>query len=231
MKKLIFKYMLEFLVIVLGISLSFYLEKQNAQEYKESLKNQSLQRIAKNIKIDIRDSRLNLSIHDSAVIAGNWLEKNWESQIADNRDSIGFYLNIATNYNSIFVDNQEEYRALQNSGLIELIENEKLVTGLQNKYSAHAFYKELEKLIMSGKKDLIDFLYENTVLNSYQKNRFEIYGDRKYIGPEPIPNKFRQLLLNTIPMHEFYIGQINIQLKNNEYLLDLIQKETQNATN
>ena len=64
------------------------------------------------------------------------------------KDSIGIYLNNAILLNTVFVDNQEEYRALQNSGLIELIENEKAVTALQNKYIYHEFYKKIEDVII-----------------------------------------------------------------------------------
>ena len=55
MKKFYLKYALEFIVIVLGISLSFYVEKLNAKNYKENLKNQSLKRILKNIEVDTGD--------------------------------------------------------------------------------------------------------------------------------------------------------------------------------
>ena len=45
MKKYLLKYSLEFLVIVMGISISFLIEKRNAKDYQEELKNQSLKRI------------------------------------------------------------------------------------------------------------------------------------------------------------------------------------------
>jgi hypothetical protein len=38
MKKYLVKYVLEFIVIVVGISLSFYVEKLNETNYKEYLK-------------------------------------------------------------------------------------------------------------------------------------------------------------------------------------------------
>ena len=38
MKKYLVKYLLEFIVIITGISISFYIEKQNAIQYKEELK-------------------------------------------------------------------------------------------------------------------------------------------------------------------------------------------------
>ena len=137
MKKYLLKYSLEFLVIVMGISISFFIEKRNAKDYQEELKNQSLKRIIKNIEVDIIDLKYNIKVNTIATNATNWLVKNNTNYSNISKDSIGIYLNNAILLNTVFVDNQEEYRALQNSGLIELIENEKAVTALQNKYIYH----------------------------------------------------------------------------------------------
>ena len=143
MKKYLLKYSLEFLVIVMGISISFFIEKRNAKDYQEELKNQSLKRIIKNIEVDIIDLKYNIKVNTIAANATNWLVKNNTNYSNISKDSVGIYLNNAILLNTIFVDNQEEYRALQNSGLIELIENEKAVTALQNKYIYHEFYKKI----------------------------------------------------------------------------------------
>ena len=148
MKKYLLKYSLEFLVIVMGISISFFIEKRNAKDYQEELKNQSLKRIIKNIEVDIIDLKYNIKVNTIAANATNWLVKNNTNYSNISKDSIGIYLNNAILLNTVFVDNQEEYRALQNSGLIELIENEKAVTALQNKYIYHEFYKKLEDIII-----------------------------------------------------------------------------------
>ena len=59
MKKLAVKYLLEFIVIVIGISLSFYVEEIDKQKDKEEFKNQSLNRILQNLESDIRDNKWN----------------------------------------------------------------------------------------------------------------------------------------------------------------------------
>ena len=148
MRKYLLKYSLEFLVIVMGISISFFIEKRNAKDYQEELKNQSLKRIIKNIEVDIIDLKYNIKVNTIASNATNWLVKNNTNYSNISKDSIGIYLNNAILLNTVFVDNQEEYRALQNSGLIELIENEKAVTALQNKYIYHGFYKKIEDVII-----------------------------------------------------------------------------------
>ena len=63
MKKILIKYILEFIVIVLGITISFYLEKQNAISYKEDLKNESLKKLRVNVSQDIEDNLYNLDQH------------------------------------------------------------------------------------------------------------------------------------------------------------------------
>ena len=73
MKKQLIRYFLEFLVIVLGISISFYLEKQNAIKYKETLKNQSLSRILTNCKVDHEDYLFNLEAQKIAIKSGQWI--------------------------------------------------------------------------------------------------------------------------------------------------------------
>lgn len=44
MRKYLLKYSLEFLVIVMGISISFFIEKRNAKDYQEELKKSILEK-------------------------------------------------------------------------------------------------------------------------------------------------------------------------------------------
>ena len=152
MKKLVAKYLLEFLVIVIGISLSFYIEKENENTYRDNLKNQSLKRILENIADDTRDFKFNQEALKRAIHSTNWIIDRNRKLKMYSRDSIGFHLNRAIYFNTIFVDNQEEYRGLQNSGLMEMIENENLVSNIQGKYVSHEFFKKIESLIMEKAK-------------------------------------------------------------------------------
>ena len=139
------KYLLEFLVIVIGISISFYIEKENEKTYRDNLKNQSLKRILENIADDNRDFKFNKEALRRAIRSTNWIIDRKRKLKMYSRDSIGFHLNRAVYYNTIFVDNQEEYRGLQNSGLMEMIENENLVSTIQGKYVSHEFFKKNRK--------------------------------------------------------------------------------------
>ena len=76
MKNLVLKYSVEFIVIVFGISISFYVENYTENKKKEDLKNQSLNRIFQNIEFDIDDNIFNYKIHKGALNSAYWLIKN-----------------------------------------------------------------------------------------------------------------------------------------------------------
>ena len=225
MKKYLFKYSLEFLVIVMGISISFFIEKRNAKDYQEELKNQSLKRIIKNIEVDIKDLKFNFNVQTIASNATDWLVKNNTNYSNISQDSIGIYLNNAILLNTIFVDNQEEYRALQNSGLIELIENEKAVTALQNKYMRHEFYKKIEDIIIEETSFLSDFLYENTLLKSQNINEYGYNYDRVYLAKNKIPHKVLERLKLKSQYHSYYAGRIKNRIKNDSLLIEYLNSE------
>lgn len=226
MKKYLLKYSLEFLVIVMGISISFLIEKRNAKDYQEELKNQSLKRIIKNIEIDIIDLKYNINVNTIASNATDWLVKNNDNYSNISKDSIGIYLNNAILSNTVFVDNQEEYRALQNSGLIELIENEKAVTALQNKYIYHEFYKKIEDVILKEAFFLSDFIYENTLLKSQILNENGLIYDRVYLRKNKIPHKVLERLKTKGFFHSFYADKIKSRITNDSLLIEYLKTET-----
>ena len=226
MRKYLLKYSLEFLVIVMGISISFFIEKRNAKDYQEELKNQSLKRIIKNIEVDIIDLKYNIKVNTIATNATNWLVKNNTNYSNISKDSIGIYLNNAILLNTIFVDNQEEYRALQNSGLIELIENEKAVTALQNKYIYHGFYKKLEDVIIKEASFLSDFIYETTLLKSQIINEYGFVYDRVYLMKNKIPHKVLERLKIKGYYHSFYADRIKSRIRNDSLLIEYLKTET-----
>ena len=81
MKNLVVKYLIEFIVIITGISLSFYVEKLNETNYQENLKNQSLGRILKNIEADTKDFKFNLEANKKSILSTDWLgERNDDLQ-------------------------------------------------------------------------------------------------------------------------------------------------------
>ena len=76
MKEKVSKYILELLIIVCGISLSFYVDNYASSVEKNRLKNQSLNRISKNLDIDIIDNKFNLNTLLESVNSSEWILNN-----------------------------------------------------------------------------------------------------------------------------------------------------------
>ena len=225
MKKLVAKYLLEFLVIVIGISLSFYIEKENENTYRDNLKNQSLKRILENIADDTRDFKFNHEAIKRAIHSTNWIiDRNRKLKIYS-RDSIGFHLNRAIYFNTIFVDNQEEYRGLQNSGLMEMIENENLVSTIQSKYVSHEFFKKIENLIMEKAKYLDEFSYDNLKYKSDSLDDLGLQFDRIFLGTKGIPDNIIEVLYDKRFWQSYYFRSIQKRMKNDQELIDIIKGE------
>jgi len=224
-KKAILKNTLEFIVIVLGISISFYLEKQNTFAHKETVKNQSLNRILNNFKDDQIDYTYNLEAHKGAVKSCQWIVKNQHNLSHFSKDSVGYHLGYAIYTNTRFRDNQEEYRGLQNSGLIELIENGKVVSGLQKKYMMHAVYKSAENNISNLTETISDFMYINTKFKSGKTNQLGYNADRTYVGDNNIPHLIIQKIQEKKFMHQYYLKNLKERVAADKELIKLIMNE------
>ena len=223
MKRLAIKYSLEIIVIIFGISISFYMEKQNAKSYKEDLKNQSLNRVLSNIKVDQGDFKFNRKANLQAIKSGQWLYNRKDSLDHYSKDSIGYHLTMATYCNTVFVDNQEEYRGLQNSGLIELIENEAVVERLQQKYTIHEFMKKIEGYINQD-----GLLQDYFIHNTTRSKDMDIFMD--FVVPSAMKQKnIEAHIMEKIALkgdiHKFYVKLIDGQLSRDSILVELIKEE------
>jgi hypothetical protein len=179
MKKYFYKYIVEFFVIVTGVLISFYVEKNKAAEYRDELKNHSLNRLTINIQEDISDSKINYRIHSSASNACGKLINDYDRLYNSRKDSIGLLLRIASKSWSIFIDNPEEYLTLRNSGLIELVDHDSLIILLQKKYSYHQLYKQYESHIYANNAELIKVFNDKT---DGRKLVDDEIGSRSYSG-------------------------------------------------
>ena len=225
MKKTIVKYFFEFIVIVIGVSISFYAENYNDSLNKIQLKNQSLNRILENLKDDNYDNRWNYKAHSESLISSEWILTNRNNLSAYSRDTIGFHLSRAINIITYFVDNQEEYKTIQSSGYIEYIENESLVKGLQYKYVIHEFMKFIEGEIRSRAKVLADFEFKNSKINndSMYMGFYLIY--KRYIGDLEIPNEFYDRIIEKASFQKIYLFQIKRRIQRDSILANEINKE------
>ena len=224
MKKHIFKYLIEFLVVVSGIIISLNIEKNKALDYKNDLKDQSLRRLINNIEQDIKDSEINKGIYQTGIKACNRLIANSNNLFKNHKDSLGYYLNAINISGTIFVDNQEEYLTLRNSGFLELIEDDSLVTSIQKKYSHHSFYKSIENYIKDINDDLNDVTYSKTSFKA--KGKSGVIGNYgSYIHSQNLTNYDLNIISRKKDMSIFYLEFIESSIKSDQALIELIKME------
>ena len=226
MKKILIKYVLEFIVIVFGITISFYLEKQNAISYKEDLKNESLKKLRVNVSQDIRDNIYNLDQHQRAYHASNMLVTKGLELYQRDKDSLGYYLVAAGQISTIFVDNSEEYNALRNSGLIELIDNDSLVSSLQQKYSRHIFIKEFERTILNQSFKMTSIIAEKVETAAKIRLKGQPFYWSPYKSNEPfLSDKELNLFLFKGALHETHLNLIESSIAADSVILLKIDEE------
>lgn len=225
MKKYLVKYLLEFIVIVTGISISFYVEKQNAIKYKEELKIESLIKLKNNLFKELDGFHFDHDVHATAKEFSDILYKRGLDLYKSDKDSLGFYLSFLKDAGTVFVENDEEYSALVNSGLIELIENRKLVSLLQKKYSDQTWYRKNNDLLLE--MYLRDDSFDKFFDSKNRRKHKNIIGywtsyrtDMRYLNDREI-NKISQSGL----AHSLYANLMSRAIKQDSLILKEIEKE------
>ena len=225
MKKYFVKYLLEFIVIVTGISISFYVEKQNAIKYKEELKVESLKKLKKNLYKELDGLHFDYEVHTMAKEFSDILYLKGLDLYKKDKDSLGFYLSFLKDAGTVFVENDEEYSALINSGLIELIENRKLVSLLQEKYSDQTWYKKNNDLLLE--MYLRDESFNQFFESKNRRKHKNIIGywtsykaNMRYLNDEEI-NKVSQ----SGSAHSLYASLMSRAIKQDSLIIKEIEKE------
>ena len=224
MKNNTLKFLIRLFIVVLGVLISFSIEKKRALSYKEDLKNNSLKKMLDNINHDLRDKIINYEIHTNAWRCCDRLLDNSEELFQENKDSLGYYIQIGSMANTIFIDNKEEYLTLRNSGLLELIDNDSLISLLHKKYSYHPFYKKIEDGIGKLNNKFRDSMLNKISYLSIGKTKYwGGYGE--YISPSPLTNSDLLIVKDKLGMSYFYSGIIKESMKEDSVLMDMIKQE------
>ena len=120
----------------------------------------------------------------------------------------------------------QDFWKLKNSGLIELIENQEIVTLLQNKYSNHKFIKEIENIILRDfTPELRDFVSRNTKYNLEGEKYFGIMEPKKYLSKNKIPQYILEKFMNKAQHHKTYIKYVKTQLEMDSEIISKINNE------
>ena len=155
MKNILARGGIEFLAVLLGISGSLWIDNSiKENEHKEQNK-KILTRLYSNLIADSSDGVWNKNAYERAIKGSEnvikWCDTNPNYSMIDDsieKDISAMLIGI------IFVNNEEEYNALKNSGRMDLVNNEKLIINLHKYYTSLRFLKQIDKL-------QVDIIYNN----------------------------------------------------------------------
>ena len=108
MNKLVVKYSIEFVVVVLGIGLSFYVDDLRQHANDVELKNRSLLRIRANIHSDLKDAEWNKHLHKTVIRSCKVMLSKHTHYFDHAQNSLAYHLRYQSIVNSKFLDNTEE---------------------------------------------------------------------------------------------------------------------------
>ena len=155
MKNILARGGVEFLAVLIGLSGSLWIDNSiKENEHKEQNK-KILTRLYSNLIADSSDGVWNKNAYERAIKGSEnvikWCDTNPNySMINDSieKDISAMLIGI------IFVNNEEEYNALKNSGRMDLVNNEELIINLHKYYTSLRFIKQIDKL-------QVDIIYNN----------------------------------------------------------------------
>ena len=155
MKNILARGGVEFLAVLIGLSGSLWIDNSiKENEHKEQNK-KILTRLYSNLIADSSDGVWNKNAYERAIKGSEnvikWCDANPNYSMIDDsieKDISAMLIGI------IFVNNEEEYNALKNSGRMDLVNNEKLIINLHKYYTSLRFIKQIDKL-------QVDIIYNN----------------------------------------------------------------------
>ena len=155
MKNILARGGVEFLAVLIGLSGSLWIDNSiKENEHKEQNK-KILTRLYSNLIADSSDGVWNKNAYERAIKGSEnvikWCDSNPNYSMIDDsieKDISAMLIGI------IFVNNEEEYNALKNSGRMDLVNNEELIINLHKYYTSLRFIKQIDKL-------QVDIIYNN----------------------------------------------------------------------
>ena len=172
MKKLNWHYTFgEILIVIIGITIAFSMNKCAENSKNETQKNQYL----KSIKNDIEADRLILeenvkAIEEKIKIASEILPK-LNTNAPDKMSIVGKVFNIVALNN--FTPNNNTYQALINSGDFKLIDDFNLKTAIEKHYSVYEIIKKDYLRLENIQKEYVgDYFIHNVDYDDFNKGEF-----------------------------------------------------------
>jgi len=195
MKKYFFKYIIEFLVVFLGITISFSLQQLSKKKENSERQKEGLERVLNDLKLDETIFELTLDTNQKQINASNTiLEREINNDI----------YNLTIPYFGTFL-NDTAIKSLIATGLIEGYTNQDLITGIlkyyRNDYDFVIDQSEADERLMFER---LKYILENFEIDSVLQN------ERTEFGPINMPYfLISENILNQIRDDKIYRGHLN----------------------
>ena len=225
MKNILARGGIEFLAVLLGLSLSFYLEDVRENSNLKNLNYQIFERINETINYDINDLEENISVHSLAISSCKWIKSNLVNNV--DLDSLSYHLSVAV-FQTVFVPNEEEYKAIRSSGQIEVIQNKLLIKAIYDKYKQHSFLNKFDESFSTFNANVVQPYYNEIADDIIVKSKDLPYSWAfLHYVIDDIPNKKKlKIIIGQLEqMHESYITVSYGVMKRTKVLNKLLIKE------
>ncbi|MDB4016199.1 hypothetical protein N8345_02095 [Flavobacteriaceae bacterium] len=195
MKKYFFKYIIEFLVVFLGITISFSLQQLSNNKENSERQKEGLERVLSDLKLDETIFELTLDTNQKQINASN--------NILDREINNDIY-NLTIPYFGTFL-NDTAIKSLIATGLIEGFANQDLITGIlkyyRNDYDFIIDQSEADERLMFRR---LNYILENFEIDSVLQNK------RTEFGPINMPYfSISENILNQIRDDKVFRGHLN----------------------
>ncbi|MDC0874599.1 hypothetical protein OAP64_03060 [Flavobacteriaceae bacterium] len=217
MKKYFFKYLIEFLVVFLGITISFSLQQLSKKKENSERQKEGLERVLNDLKLDETIFELTLDTNQKQINASNTiLEREINNDI----------YNLTIPYFGTFL-NDTAIKSLIATGLIEGYTNQDLITGIlkyyRNDYDFVIDQSEADERLMFER---LKYILENFEIDSVLQN------EKTEFGPINMPYfLISENILNQIRDDKIYRGHLNnmiyIKISYNNFVEAALEKNKQ----
>ena len=217
MKKYFFKYLIEFLVVFLGITISFSLQQLSKKKENSERQKEGLERVLNDLKLDETIFELTLDTNQKQINASNTiLEREINNDI----------YNLTIPYFGTFL-NDTAIKSLIATGLIEGYTNQDLITGIlkyyRNDYDFVIDQSEADERLMFER---LKYILENFEIDSVLQN------ERTEFGQINMPYfLISENILNQIRDDKIYRGHLNnmiyIKISYNNFVEAALEKNKQ----
>ena len=217
MKKYFFKYIIEFLVVFLGITISFSLQQLSKNKENSERQKEGLERVLNDLKLDETIFELTLDTNQKQINASN--------NILDREINNDIY-NLTIPYFGTFL-NDTAIKSLIATGLIEGFVNQDLITGIlkyyRNDYDFIIDQSEADERLMFRR---LNYILENFKIDSVLQNK------RTEFGPINMPYfSISENILNQIRDDKVFRGHLNnmiyIKLSYNNFVKGALEYNRQ----